>query len=113
MSEKRTLKRRRRRFALRFGIDEPNRLAFTEDISPEGMFIKTTNIAPPGSRVTINLILADEQVVSVVGRVMWAKKVPPQMIRLVKKSGFGVRIERFLSGKEHYLRLCDETLAPA
>ena len=113
MREKRIFKRRRRRFALRFGIEEPNRLAFTEDISSDGMFIKTTNIPPPGSLIKVNLILPDEQIVSFEGRVMWAKKVPPQMIHLVKKSGLGVRIERFVNGEELYQRLCKETLAPA
>jgi hypothetical protein len=112
MSEKRLDKRVRRRIAIRFGTDDPNRLAFTEDISPEGMFIKTTNIALPGSRLTVTLILQDNRTVTLAGRVMWAKKVPPQMIRLVKKSGLGLKIESFIEGEELYMKLCEKTLAP-
>jgi len=113
MAEKRYDKRRKRRFALRFGIDEPTRLAFTEDISMEGMFIKTTNIYQPGSRLKVTLILPDEQTVTLEGKVQWAKRVPPQMIRLVKKAGFGLKIERFLQGEELYRRICEESLAKA
>jgi hypothetical protein len=39
MAEKRTVKRRRKRIPLRFGIDSTERLAFTEDITREGFFI--------------------------------------------------------------------------
>lgn len=113
MGEKRFDKRVRRRFALRFGTDEATRLAFTEDISPTGMFIKTVNIAAPGSKLVVTLILQDDQVVTLEGRVMWAKRVPPQMIRLVKKSGLGLKIERFIDGEELYRKLCEKTLAPA
>jgi Tfp pilus assembly protein PilZ len=112
MAEKRFDKRHRRRFAIRFGIDDPTRLAFTEDISMDGMFIKTTNIYPPGSRVKVTLILPDEQTVIVEGKIQWAKRVPPQMLRLVKKAGLGLKIERFLQGEELYRRICEESLAP-
>ncbi len=113
MAEKRYDKRRRRRFALRFGTDDPIRLAFTEDISMVGMFIKTTNIYPPGSSLKVTLILPDEQTVIVEGKVQWARKVPPQMLRLVKKAGFGLKIARFIQGEELYRRICDESLSPA
>jgi hypothetical protein len=39
---------------------------------------------------------------------MWAKKVPPNMIQLVKKCGMGVRITGITSGEEEYRRLCEE-----
>ena len=108
MADKRNLGRHRKRFSLRFGIGEPVRLAFTEDISSTGLFIKTTNICNPGTVVTVELNLNDETKVVLEARVMWAKKVPPQMIHLVKKSGMGVRINRFVSGGMEYLRFCEE-----
>lgn len=113
MAEQRLVKRLRRRVALRFGIDEATQLGFTEDISPEGLFIKTPNVAAPGSRLTVTLILQDDWTVTFVGRVMWAKKVPAQMIRVVKKSGLGLKIERFIEGEERYRKLCEKTLTPA
>lgn len=111
MAEKRELTRFRKRLSLRFGVEGPARVAFTEDISFQGMFIKTTNICPPGTRIRIDLALADDQIVHLEGRVMWAKKVPPQMIHLVRKSGMGVRITRFVNGADLYNRYCDELLS--
>ena len=108
MSEKRNLGRHRKRFTLRFGIGEPVRLGFTEDISTTGIFIKTTNICNPGTVVTVELIIDDEKRVLFEARVIWAKKVPPQMIHLVKKSGMGIRINKFISGESEYARLCEE-----
>ncbi len=108
MAEKRDLGRHRKRFSLRFGIGEATRLAFTEDISTTGLFIKTTNICNPGKAVVVELLLDEATTVTFEALVMWAKKVPPQMIHLVKKSGMGVRITRFISGEAEYLKLFEK-----
>lgn len=102
MAEKRDITRHRKRLSLRFGIDTPTRLAFTEDISMHGLFIKTTNICPPGTRLQIELSLNDSDSVFLEGMVRWTKKVPPQMIHLVRKSGMGIKILRFIAGEESY-----------
>lgn len=47
VANNRDIKRIKKRISIRFGIDEAVRLAFTEDISMTGMFIKTPNIIPP------------------------------------------------------------------
>ncbi len=109
MADKRIIKRLKRRLALRFGTDEPSRLAFTEDISASGIFIKTTNICRPGSLIRVAIELGGT-VVEMEARVMWAKKVPPQMIHLVRKSGMGVRIVRFIAEAQAYGALCGEAL---
>ncbi len=108
MAEKRDLKRHRKRLSLRFGIDDPNRLAFTEDISAQGLFIRTVNVCTPGTRIRVDLILPDERTVQMEAQVRWAKKVPPQMLRMAQKGGMGVRITRFLAGEELYEALCNE-----
>ena len=113
MAEKRYKNRHRRRFALRFGQEEATRLGFTEDISMEGMFIRTTNILPPGTEVKVTLTLPEDASIRLVGRVMWAKKVPPQMARLVKKAGFGIQIVSFIEGEELYRFACEKTLTRA
>jgi hypothetical protein len=111
MAEKRDISRLRKRYSLRFGIDKPVRLGFTEDISSTGLFLKTTNICNPGSLILVEIAISDTETVLLQGRVVWAKKVPPQLIHMVKKSGMGVRIERFLQGEERYLQLCRELAA--
>jgi Tfp pilus assembly protein PilZ len=112
MVEKRNLGRHRKRFSLKFGIGEPVRTAFTEDISTTGLFIKTAYVYKVGSLVTVDLALDMSRTVRMEGRVMWSKKVPPQMIHLVKKSGMGVQIVRFIKGEEDYCGLCEELALP-
>jgi len=108
MAEKRNLGRHRKRFPLRLGIGDTIRMAFTEDISSTGLFIKTANVYNPGAVITIELVLDDSTAVRLEAQVMWAKKVPPQLIHLTKKSGMGVKIRRFINGEAEYLRLCQE-----
>ncbi|MHC1696469.1 MAG: pilus assembly protein PilZ [Geobacteraceae bacterium] len=104
MPEKRIIRRVRRRLSLRFGHDKPVRLAFTEDVTDDGLFIKTTNLYRPGTQIAIELILPDETRVNLIGLVRWSKKVPPNMIHLVKKAGMGVKIFRFVTGEEDFRR---------
>jgi len=109
MPDSRCLKRIRRRLSLKFGVDTPVRMAFTEDVTHHGMFIKTTNLYPPGTKIDIELILPDESRVRMVGSIRWSKKVPPNMIHLVRKAGMGVKILHILSGEEDFKRFLHET----
>jgi hypothetical protein len=93
--------RHKKRLTVRFGIDEANRVAFTEDVSLTGMFIKTPNICPPNTMIRIEFELANSKV-EIEARVMWAKKAPQNLFHLVKKSGMGVCFLRIHSGKDHF-----------
>ena len=108
MVEKRKTGRSKKRLSLRFGTDTPSRLAFTEDVSPRGLFIKTPNLCPPGTLIQIELELPDSEPVFLEGMVKWSKKVPPQVIHLVRKSGMGIKITQFIAGEERYRRFIDE-----
>lgn len=111
MADKRTLTRIRRRLSLRFGVDKPVRMAFTEDVTDDGMFIKTTNLYRPGTQMFIELIMPDEDKVTLVGVVRWSKKVPPNLIHLVKKAGMGVRIVSFVHGEDKFRQFLHEAQA--
>ena len=100
MSDNRIDKRLRKRLQLKFGIDMPNQVAFTEDISQQGLCIKTAMVLVPGSRLKIDLTLPDGSVTRLAGVVMWAKKVPPRMLHMVKKCGMGV-YHRILAADSH------------
>lgn len=100
-TDKRDIVRYKKRLTVRFGIGEATRVAFTEDVSITGMFIKTANICPPNTKIRIEFELADNKV-ELEGRVMWAKKVPQNLFHLVKKSGMGIRFLRFHSGEDHF-----------
>lgn len=108
MADKREISRHKKRLSIRFGIDEPNRVGFTEDISISGMFIKTPNTVPPNSKIKIAFELPVDQKVVVEARVMWAKKVPQNMFHLVKKSGMGVRFLRFHAGEDVFHRYFEQ-----
>jgi hypothetical protein len=112
MVDKRNLGRHRKRFTLRFGSKEPVKIGFTEDISTTGLFIKSAYVCNTGSVISVELDLDKERKVLLEARVMWAKKVPPQMIHLVKKCGMGVNITRFISGGADYCELCEELSLP-
>jgi Tfp pilus assembly protein PilZ len=111
MAEKRNIGRLRKRLTLRFGIEEPARMAFTEDISSTGLFIKTANVCKPGAVVLVELALDNTTRVTMEAEVVWVKKVPPQMIHLVKKSGMGVRMNRFINGEAEYMRFCEDLVS--
>ena len=107
MADKRDIKRHKKRLSVHFGIDDATRVAFTEDISATGMFIKTPNVCPPNTKIKIVFSLGDDCRVELEARVMWAKKVPQNLFHLVKKSGMGIRFIRFLSGQDDFMQYCE------
>lgn len=108
MNSRRAPERHKKRLSVHFGIEEASRVAFTVDISINGMFIKSCNVCPPNTRIRIEFSLENDAKVVLEARVMWAKKVPQNLFHLVKKSGMGVRILRFHTGREHFERFCDD-----
>jgi hypothetical protein len=46
MAKKRDIRRIKKRISIHFGFNEAVSVAFTEDISMIGMFIKTPNVIP-------------------------------------------------------------------
>ncbi|GAM10863.1 pilZ domain protein [Geobacter sp. OR-1] len=97
----RIIKRYKKRYEIRFGIYSPQRLAFTEDISANGLFIRTANITPVGTRILIDLILPNSDTVSIEGVVRWARN-PPQTTTMADKCGMGVEIKLFIAGEASY-----------
>lgn len=92
--------RKKKRLKVRFGVDYPKRVAFTGDISAGGLYIITGQPERPGTKLLIEINLPDEQEVILYGRVCWAKKVPPNLIRLANKAGMGVQLIRFEMGEQ-------------
>lgn len=109
MADKRDAARYRKRIRLRFGkTSPPGNLAYTEDISMTGIFIKTPNVLQPGNCISIILEVPDTDPVVMEGRIMWAKRVPLSLIHRVNKSGMGVKIVKILSGGSVFLQLNEE-----
>jgi len=102
MAEKREIKRKRKRLRLRFGAEQPQRVAFTEDLSERGLFVITGQPERPGTQLVLEINLPDGQQVIAHGRVRWAKKVPPNLIRIASKGGMGIVLQTFETGEQAY-----------
>ena len=110
MAEKRFIKRYLKRLKVRYGVEQPVKLAFTEDITDAGMFIRTHDVIKPGSVIVVEVCLSEETKITLKGRVMWEKKLPPAMVGQVKKAGMGIKILEILNdGKtlwEEFVKSC-------
>ena len=98
MAEKRYLKRYLKRIKVRYGLEQPIKLAFAEDISTTGMFIRTYDVMKPGSVIFVEIYLSDDTKILLKGRVMWEKKLPPALVGQARKAGMGIKIVEFLLG---------------
>lgn len=80
--------------------------AYTGDVSHGGLFIVTTKVLPPGTRVRLN-VQSKEGPALGVGVVKWAKRVPTMIIRDAK-GGMGIE---FTWMSSELKKLIDEVLA--
>ncbi len=94
----RNQERKSRRLKVRFGVDEFSKIAFLGNLSVAGAWIITGQPERVGTMLRICIYLPDGEEVLVRGRVQWAKKIPPNLIRLSKNAGMGVKFTRFESG---------------
>lgn len=103
--DKRKDSRHRKRLTLKFGIEDTSKFGFTEDISDTGIFIRSTSPLPPNSILTVEIKTLKNDIIRLKGRVMWAKKVPQNMMHRIK-GGMGLLITEFLENEEIYHLLC-------
>ncbi len=101
-AEQRREARRRKRLKVRFGVETAKRMAFSGDLSVGGMFVITGQPERPGSKLLLEISLSESQNVVVLGQVRWAKKVPPNLVRVANKAGMGIRFIEFTSGHDAY-----------
>lgn len=90
--------RKSRRLKVRFGVDDSSKIAFLGNASVAGAWIITGQPERVGTLLRLCIYLPDGEEVVVRGRVRWAKKIPPNLIRLSKNAGMGVKFTRFESG---------------
>lgn len=89
LNNRRLNNRARKRLQVRYGEEDPCRLAFTEDIHRRGLFLKTAQPLRPGTRLRLVLNLPNYGNATLRGQVRWARKVPGNLIR-VAKGGMGI-----------------------
>jgi len=88
MAEKRDIVRARKRVMVRYGIHKADKTAFSKNVSRTGIYIQTNSVFKPGSTLQVELTFPD-RTFSLWARVVWAKKVPPQLTRALD-CGMGV-----------------------
>lgn len=105
MSDKRRKLRVLKRVRVMYGTEFPSKIGFTSDISETGLCIKSFIVFKPGEILLLELEAPSGEIIRLEGRVHWARKVPPNLLRKVKHAGMGVKIINFTNGREGYLGL--------
>ena len=86
--ENRSRGRTKRRLMVRFGQQAADRTAFTKNLSETGLFLQTNHVFAPGTTLQVQIHFPN-RVVSHWARVVWAKKVPPQLAHVLE-CGMGI-----------------------
>jgi len=101
VAERRFSTRKRRRYLIEWQSDDSLCTGFTHDISPTGVFIRSTYIAKIGAILTMQLLIPGGGKLRLRGIVVRSQRVP-QNLRGVVPSGFGVRLNE---APEEYFQL--------
>jgi Tfp pilus assembly protein PilZ len=107
MTEKRKEERYKRRLQLRFSTENGSTIGFTDDISSEGIFVRSASVQPVGTAIRIELTTQDNEKVVLGGTVQWKIKLSPTLLRQGKKAGMGIKISNFVSGEESYRKILE------
>jgi hypothetical protein len=104
MEEKRKVPRFRRRLGVRYQAESgARRLAFSGDVSADGVFLNSGQVEQPGRTLDLDVDLPGEGLVKLGGEVVWARRVPPPLVT-VQRGGFGVRITRAPDAWRRYFK---------
>jgi hypothetical protein len=101
LTKKRFSTRKRRRYLIEWQTDDSLCTGFTHDISPTGIFVRSTYIAKIGAILTMHLLLPEGGKLRLRGIVVRSHRIP-QHLRGVVPSGFGVRLK---DAPEEYFQL--------
>lgn len=87
----RVVDRNLKRIKVKYGLEKPEHVAFSKNISPSGLRLWTNRVYHPGSRLRLRLDLPDGPV-EAWARVVWAKKVPA-ILAQTSDCGMGLELE--------------------
>jgi uncharacterized protein (TIGR02266 family) len=82
--------RARKRLLVRYGEETPDQKAFTQNLSEGGMYVKTNDVLPPGTELTLE-IQTDEGTFLLQGVIAWVKRVPANLAHLLP-AGMGIQL---------------------
>lgn len=91
MAEKRGFPRTKRRYLVEFSLDGAAHNGFTFDVSASGVFVRSARLPEIGKTLSVSLHLPDGKRLTVRGRVVRTRRVPPALSRVIP-SGFAIRL---------------------
>jgi len=89
IDEKRTSPRIPSRLPVRYGYVTVDRSAIAENISEGGLYIRTNQVLPVGSQISMEIEFPERTVVQT-GEVLWAIRVPEHLAQAMD-CGMGIR----------------------
>lgn len=90
MPEKRVVRRRPRRLAVKFGEQAPDRMAFAENVSAQGLFLRTATFYPKDTILQLDVELPSGWA-RLVARVSWIRRFPPKLAQGLQ-GGLGLEV---------------------
>ena len=103
MTDKRVFPRLKKRLVVEFSVDGESHTGFTHDVSYTGFFVVATRLPPPGTVVPALLHLPNGKKISLTGKVVRARRVPPQL-RDTMVNGFSLQLSGYV---EEYTRFVE------
>lgn len=80
--EKRDIERAKKRLRVRYGVESPEKNAFTRNLSETGLFIGSNHVFKPGTTLQVEIGFPQRKF-TMWARVVWARKVPAQLAHIV------------------------------
>ena len=96
--------RRKRRYPVDWQMADSGCTGFTQDISPTGMFVRSSQVPDVGRTVALKVLLPEGQRLRVRGTVVRAYHAPSNLGKFIP-NGFGVRLNE--APEEYFQLLAD------
>lgn len=103
MADKRVFPRLKKRLVVDFTIEGTHYSGFTHDLSYTGFFVVSSKLPAPGTELAATLHLPDGKRIALTGRVIRARRVPPQLAQSMA-NGFSLQINGY---SEDYTRFVE------
>ena len=91
MPQKRAFERKKRRLLVEFTLDATHHSGFTHDVSPTGIFVRSSRLPDLGTPIALNVHLPDGKRVILRGKVVRSFRVPAALSRVIP-SGFAIQV---------------------
>jgi hypothetical protein len=89
--QRRAFERKKRRLLVEFSLEGTQHSGFTNDVSPTGIFVRSSRLPELGTALSLNVHLPDGKRVVLRGKVVRSFRVPAALSRLIP-SGFAIQV---------------------